>query len=63
AGDGDGIDWHPTGPIEYYIDNSDPQFFILSGRWNLRNLQNAYNNETRHNDAGFGLEKAGWRVK
>jgi len=49
-------------PVIRYIDNSDSEFNILSGEWNSRNLPNAYNNETRYNNQGVGLETAVWRV-
>jgi len=49
-------------PIEYFIDNSDPEFTIVSGDWNSRNFPNAYNEESVYNGDGYGLEVAGWGV-
>lgn len=67
-GGGGGIDWHPIWnelPINvstYIIDNSDPEFMVLSGRWISRNFTNASNGEALYNDPGYGNERVGWQV-
>jgi hypothetical protein len=49
-------------PLVYIFDDSGNHFVILSGTWNSRNIQNAINQETRYNNPGIGMERAGWRT-
>ncbi len=46
----------------YIIDNSDPQFHILTGTWDCANHPYAYNSEARFTGAGFGNRMAVWKV-
>ena|GEM_PF-2226022 len=47
---------------EVIVDDTDPEFGILSGDFNSIDLPNAYNGNTHYDDPGDGSESCGWRV-
>jgi len=45
-----------------YIDDEDPEFYILSGEWSQTDHPDAFGNSARYTTAGDGSKKAAWRV-
>ncbi|MFC2154455.1 hypothetical protein ACFLRC_03110 [Candidatus Altiarchaeota archaeon] len=52
----------PDSSPDFIIDNSDPEFVVLSGSWGTANHPDAWNGSARFNRAGTGDDKVGWRV-
>ncbi len=48
--------------VDIVLDNSDPQFTILSGSWKSGDHPKAHNGSVQYHKPGFGADKACWMV-